>query len=147
MYGIYVCTSTDRFVGRMVDAHATIQKIKGHSFFGAFDSDKYIKVQAYCRAGRYANAIRIAVEQMKGNNIPQQRWTKTRTWKLFLLPHAGFSENVCANLAAIALGESKKDWENDCKVFCCDYDTRLEEDWADHARDPDNSWAVDKRNE
>ena len=68
-YGIYVCTSTDRFVGRMLDADANIHKTNGHAFFGAFDSNKYTMAQAYCRAGRYANAIRMAVGQMERSNI------------------------------------------------------------------------------
>ena len=69
-YDIYICTSTDRFVGRLLDAHANIHRIKGHSLLGAFDSEKYAKAQAFCRTGRYANAIRIEIDQMTIKKIP-----------------------------------------------------------------------------
>ena len=74
-YGIYVCTSTDRFVGRMLDAHAKAHDVKGHLLTGAFNSEKYIKGQTYCRIRRYANTIRIAIKELKRISIPQQEWT------------------------------------------------------------------------
>ena len=102
-YCMYVSISTDRFVGRMLDAHANILRIKGHALVGAFDSEKYTKAQAYCRTGRYANAIQIAIDQIKKKCLPQQRWTKASTWKRVLPPHSGVNENTCANIATIAL--------------------------------------------
>ena len=56
----------------MLDAHANIHKIKGHALFGAFDFEKYTQAQAYCMTGRYANAIRIAIDQMERKNISQE---------------------------------------------------------------------------
>ena len=107
-----MCTSTDPFVGRMGDAHATIHRVKGHAVLGTFDLAKYTKARAYCRVGRYANSIQIAIAKMKEHKIPLDLLTKVATWKQYLPLDSALSEHTCANLANTAFEESRKDLRN-----------------------------------
>ena len=127
-YGIYIGTLTDRFVGRMLDAHAKGQRITGHRLFGAFDAERYIRAQAYRTIGRCVNPIRIAISEINIINIPQNDWTKPKIWKTILQVNSIFSNHVCAKLAATALEESTKGWSNECRTFCCKYEKHMQED-------------------
>ena len=44
-YGTYICVSTDRFVGRMLDIHAKQRKVSGHPLIGLFNVNVYKRVK------------------------------------------------------------------------------------------------------
>ena len=70
-YGIYICTSTDRFVRRMLDIFAKQRKASGHVVIGLFDEKVYKKVQDYYRIGYYANSFRTASTDLNKENCSQ----------------------------------------------------------------------------
>ena len=97
-YSIYVCTSTDRFVCRKLHAHAIIHRFKGHPLIGGFDATKFSKAQMYCRVCKYANTIRMAMVKITELGIPQDKWSKIRTWTKCLPGDNALSDSTCANL-------------------------------------------------
>ena len=96
----------------MLDAHAKAHDVKGHLLRGAFDSEKHIKCNAYCRILRYANRMRIAIKELKRKAIPQQECTKIKTLTKLLPLHDALNDKVCAKVAATALEENSNDWVN-----------------------------------
>ena len=122
----------------MLDTHAIIHRVKGHPLIGGFDATKFSKAQMYCRVGKYANTIRMAMAKIKELGIPQNKYSKSRTWTRCLPEDNAFSDSTCANLVKTAIAESRSDWHSECNMFECEYKPQLPEEWSDDA------WTVDQ---
>ena len=60
----------------------------------------------YCRVGKYANTIRLAIIKINELGIPQDKWPKIKTWTKCLTEDSALSDSTCANLAKTAIAES-----------------------------------------
>ena len=63
----------------------------------------------YCRVGKYANTIRMAIVKIKELGIPQDKWPKIKTWTKCLPADNALSDSTFANLTKKAIAESRRD--------------------------------------
>ena len=75
---------------------------------------------------------------IKQLGIPEDQWSRSRTWTRCLPADTALSDITCANLAKAALVDSRSDWHNECNMFECEYKPQLPEEWTDDA------WIVDQ---
>ena len=73
-YGIYMCTSTDKFVGRMLDIHARQHHVSGHPLIGLFNANLNKTNENHCRVRKFANTIRIAIRALNKKKKDRQFW-------------------------------------------------------------------------
>ena len=87
-------------------------------------------------------------KEMKSKTNTAERFDETQnTGKEINIKQHVQRSCVCAKLAATALEESKRDWSNECKTFCCNYEQHIQEDWIEQAREFEANIQVDKRSE
>ena len=95
-YGVYICTSNDKLVGRMLFNNAIQHRISGHPMIGLFNANLYKKNQGNYRVGYYANTIRIVIGELINKKVNRQASNSTKVRKLALHQNNTLSIQICA---------------------------------------------------
>ena len=113
-YGLYLSLSTDRFVGRVLDALAPSTH---QPLLGAFQASAFHASGRYARVGVLANSIRLAWSRFLHAGLPPSLWADPARWQQFLPPHVPVSHIAVARAASVALAQSRVDWQTECRLF------------------------------
>lgn len=116
-YGMYVTTSTDRTVARILDAIAREQGFRCHSLVGPFDARLFHQGQTFCRIGNVANAVRRVVRDLTARRVPRDLWRRPAEWLRILHPACKVSAAACARAADVAVRQAQCEWETECVMF------------------------------
>jgi hypothetical protein len=132
-HGLYLSVGPDRTVSRIIDQLCVLAKVTPQSMALPYDAAISCRSGWFCRVGLLANSVRRAVKTFRDGNIPGQAWALPQTWAANLGSGPGFSPELCARAARLALAASSEDWTAELKLFDCPASAgRLtQEDWDD----------------
>ncbi|CAE7837193.1 unnamed protein product [Symbiodinium sp. CCMP2592] len=139
-YGIFVNSSMDRTVCRILDHLADLQGHRPPGLIGPFEQRKHTNMLPYCRVGRLANAVRSCLLHFRNNGIADTEWGDPAHW--FHLPaNCPASPQQCAAATTASLARSCADWALECELFGVHH-LPIAEDWSaaawEHPQDPSN---------
>ena len=133
-YGVYVHVATDRTVSRLLDALANRLDCGPHLMVGPFEERVFRRAADFCRVGRTANALRLAVSRLRSAGALPCSWSSPEAWVDAL---DGLNRYVspedCAAFAATAIAQSDSDWSVECALFGVTHLPLLAEDWGPEA--------------
>ena len=128
-YGIHVTVATDRRVGRFLDILASRRGHVPQTLVGAFGHGRFQRGSAYCRVGRTANAVRLALAAGAGRPAGPGMRARVRRWAATLPPGSPLTAPVCASIYEEVLAQSDADWRAECGMSARPYTADIPEDW------------------
>ena len=145
-YGIYVGVSTDRWVGRLLDAHQHRHRIAFQKIVLPFRESDYLAGGSLCRVGPIANSLRMGCAGLRSAGTPFSLWCQHNVWAPHLPVDSPISPQDCAAAVALASPRSERDWRSERLIFGANPNAAgIGEDWSEDAWEWPFRDSVDRR--
>ena len=129
-YGIYVEVSTDRTLGRILDAIQSHSIQQPQSMAAGYNHDAFCEGAYYSRIGRTANKIRNTIKNLKQQGISTNTWSQQAIWR-DVAREIGLTHDRVTQAVHRAITDGHTDWTTEKSIFQpVDAISNPAEDWA-----------------
>lgn len=128
-YGIYMETSTDRTVGRILDALQAQAGLTPQSMSDSYHKGSFSRCVRFCRIGKAANSIRHSIATLRLLEIAKPEWPQAPVWANTLDQIAVTADSISRAIHS-ALASSAQDWATETLLFRPNRSLHVpDEDW------------------